>query len=107
MKTSTEKAPRKKPATGTLMIDIRKARKLFRCWHRDEYVTERQMSDYADRLLTRLEVEARGSVWVVVQEGGTSDEVYLHSFDTEDDARRFERSCEKASYNVLAVDEVR
>ena len=46
------------------------------------------------------------SIWIVIQEGGTSREIYLHPFDNAEDAERHAKSCERASYNVLKTEEI-
>jgi len=38
--------------------------------------------------------------YLVVQQGGSSSEVYLHTFDTYEQARNYRRSCERAAYNT-------
>jgi len=42
----------------TLTIDLAKARALFIEWHEDEYNTDEELADYADRLIERLKAEA-------------------------------------------------
>jgi hypothetical protein len=36
--------------------------------------------------------------YVVVQQGGASNEVYVHAFDTSKDAGNYRRSCKRSSY---------
>ena len=37
--------------------------------------------------------------YVVVQQGGASNEVYVHAFDTAKQASNYRRSCTRATYN--------
>jgi hypothetical protein len=46
------------------------------------------------------------NIWVAVQEGGSSGEIYLHSFDCHAEAEKYEKHCEKASYNCLLVESI-
>ena len=47
------------------------------------------------------------TVYTVIQEGGTSSEVYLSVFDTLDDAREFKADCwEDGAYRTSSVGEV-
>jgi hypothetical protein len=39
-------------------------------------------------------------VWVTIQQGGSTRELYIHEHDTQEDADKFRRSCEKASYST-------
>lgn len=39
-----------------------------------------------------------GHLYLVVQQGGASTEMYLHAFDTYEQARNYRRSCDRASY---------
>jgi hypothetical protein len=39
-------------------------------------------------------------VQVVLQEGGSSSELYLHVFDTEEEARNFRLSCNSSGYRT-------
>lgn len=39
-------------------------------------------------------------VFVVVQEGGSSTEIYAAAFDTEDDAKAYRDSCEEGAYRT-------
>lgn len=75
----------------------------------------RKSDDADDAIATvnRLIEEARKIVrrkppelWVLVQEGGSSDEVYVHTHDSEASANRHAKECEKAAYNVLAIERV-
>lgn len=43
---------------------------------------------------------------VVVQEGGSTGELYAHAFTTRKDAKRFTRSCARAAYRATAPLEV-
>ncbi len=40
--------------------------------------------------------------WVIVQEGGSSSERYLHFYDSEDDAAQNRESCAEAAYRTSA-----
>ena len=44
--------------------------------------------------------------WVNVQEGGTSQEVYVHAYDHEDEAKEAADKTEEDSYNILASDSI-
>lgn len=46
------------------------------------------------------------SMWVVVQEGGSSTETYVHAYDHEASAKAGARECKRASYNVLTVTDI-
>jgi hypothetical protein len=46
------------------------------------------------------------SGFAVIQQGGSSEELYLHISNTEDDAEAFRRSCEDAAYATSIVIEV-
>lgn len=48
----------------------------------------------------------RDAIWVAVQEGGSSGEIYLHSFDCAEEAGEYEKDCEKSSYNCLLVESI-
>lgn len=39
-------------------------------------------------------------MWVVIQEGGSSVELYAHSFDTLQDAEAFRYSCAEGAYQT-------
>ena len=47
-----------------------------------------------------------GKAFVVVQQGGSSSEVYIHSSETLEDAEAFRVSCEEGAYQTSAVIEV-
>lgn len=57
--------------------------------------------DIARKLIGSAEVE-----YVLVQEGGSSGEVYIHSHDTLENAERDRQSCRSASYPTTAPVEV-
>lgn len=42
------------------------------------------------------------NLWIVVQEGGSTGEAYIHSFNSAQDARDGEKELNRASYHVLA-----
>jgi hypothetical protein len=42
-------------------------------------------------------------VYYVVQEGGTSQELYLHSFNQKREAERYQRSCANGAYRSSEV----
>lgn len=44
--------------------------------------------------------------FAVIQQGGSSEELYLHISNTEEDAEAFRRSCEDAAYATSCVVEV-
>lgn len=46
-------------------------------------------------------------IWVLVQEGGSTGEVYVHAHDSKASAKRHAKSCEKAAYNVLAIERIK
>ena len=43
---------------------------------------------------------------VIVQEGGSTGELYAHAFTTRKDAKRFTRSCARAAYRATEPVEV-
>lgn len=47
-----------------------------------------------------------GKAFVVVQQGGSSGEVYIHSSETREDAEAFRVSCEEGAYQTSEVIEV-
>ena len=38
------------------------------------------------------------TIYLIVQQGGASTEMYLHTFDTYEQARNYRRSCDRAAY---------
>lgn len=50
--------------------------------------------------------EERGPAFVVVQQGGSSLEVYIHSSSTREDAEAFRVECEEGAYQTSEIIEV-
>jgi hypothetical protein len=48
----------------------------------------------------------KGKIFLVIQQGGSSREFYVHAHDTEEDARNHIKSCEEAAYNTAGPIEV-
>lgn len=44
--------------------------------------------------------KAEKMVLLVVQQGGSTKEMYLHTFNEKKDVRNYKRSCDRASYNT-------
>lgn len=51
-------------------------------------------------------MSARKYGYVVIQQGGSSSELYLHAFDTLAEVRRYRKSCDKAAYETSEPVEV-
>ena len=54
----------------------------------------------------KKKVETKASIWLVMQEGGSTGEWYSHTFDAEQEAKDYIVSAEKATYNCLDPEEI-